>query len=79
MPPAKNRREGPATRRLTHVGTVTGDTIELALDLHQSDSLSYWDALIVASAHIAGCAVLLTEDIGHGQVLAGVRLVNPLA
>lgn len=58
---------------------VTPDTIELALDLHQSHALSYWDALILASAHISGCAVLLTEDMGHGEVLAGVRLLNPFA
>ena len=47
--------------------------------LHQQHALSYWDALIVASAHIAGCAVLLTEDMGTGEVLAGVKLVNPFA
>jgi predicted nucleic acid-binding protein len=25
----------------------------------------------------AGCTVLLTEDLNHGQVLDGVRIVNP--
>ena len=30
-------------------------------------------------ALFAGCAVLLTEDMGTGQVLAGVKLVNPFA
>lgn len=58
---------------------VTPDTIDMALDLHQKHALSYWDALIVASAHIAGCSVLLTEDMGTGEVLAGVKLVNPFA
>jgi len=58
---------------------VTPDTIDLALDLHQKNTLSYWDALIVASAHIAGCSVLLTEDMGNGEILAGVKLVNPFA
>ena len=51
----------------------------MALDLHQKHALSYWDALIVASAHIAGCSVLLTEDMGTGEILAGVKLVNPFA
>ena len=36
-------------------------------------------ALILASAHITGCAVLITEDMGNGEVLAGVKLVNPFA
>jgi predicted nucleic acid-binding protein len=58
---------------------VTPDTIDMALDLHQKHALSYWDALIVASAHIAGCSVLLTEDVGTSEVLAGVKLVNPFA
>jgi predicted nucleic acid-binding protein len=58
---------------------VTPDTIDMALDLHQKHTLSYWDALILASAHISGCAVLLTEDMGTGEVLAGVQLVNPFA
>ena len=61
------------------LAAVTPDTIDMALDLYQKHSLSYWDALIVASAHIAGCAVLLTEDMGTGEVLAGVKLVNPFA
>lgn len=58
---------------------VTPDTIDMALDLHQKHALSYWDALIVASAHISGCSVLITEDMGTGEVLAGVKLINPFA
>ena len=61
------------------LAAVTPDTMELALELHKRHSLSYWDALILASAQIAGCAVLLTEDMGTGEVLAGVQLVNPFA
>jgi predicted nucleic acid-binding protein len=49
------------------------------IGLHQKQALSYWDALIVASAHIAGCSVLLTEDMGTSKVLAGVKLFNPFA
>jgi predicted nucleic acid-binding protein len=58
---------------------MTPDTIDLALDLQQKHALSYWDALIVASAHIAGCSVLLTEDMGTGEILAGVKIVNPFS
>lgn len=75
--PHAHIREQLHCYRQFDLATVTPDTIELALDLHQSHALRYWDALIVASAHIAGCAVLLTEDMGTGQVLAGVKLVNP--
>jgi predicted nucleic acid-binding protein len=61
------------------LSVVTPETMELALELHQRHALSYWNALILASAHIAGCAVLLTEDMEHGELLAGVRLLNPFA
>ena len=77
--PHAHIREQLRCYRQLDLAAVTPETIELALDLHQSHALSYWDALIVASAHIAGCAVLLTEDMGTGQVLAGVKLVNPFA
>jgi predicted nucleic acid-binding protein len=48
-----------------------------AIDLHQLRGLSYWDALVVHMAKQAGCSVLLTEDMHHGQVFDGVRIVNP--
>ena len=63
--------------RQLDIAAVTPDTIDMALDLHEKHALSYWDALIVASAHIAGCSVLITEDMGTGEVLAGVKLINP--
>ena len=48
-----------------------------AIDLHRLRVISYWDALIVRCAKQAGCRVLLTEDLQHGQVIDGVRVVNP--
>jgi predicted nucleic acid-binding protein len=48
-----------------------------AIDLHRLRNLSYWDALIVHTAKQAGCLVVLSEDMQHGQVIDGVRVVNP--
>lgn len=48
-----------------------------AIDLHRLHSLSFSDALIVRAASVAGCGVLLTEDLQHGQVIDGVRIENP--
>lgn len=48
-----------------------------AIDLSRLHSLSFWDALVLQAASVAGCGVLLTEDLQHGQVLAGVRIENP--
>lgn len=56
---------------------IDAGVIEGAWDLQDRFSLSFWDALIVAAAHAAECGHLLTEDLTHGQVLDGVRVVNP--
>jgi predicted nucleic acid-binding protein len=48
-----------------------------AIDLHLLRSISFWDALIVRCAAVAGCASLLSEDLNHGQMIEGVRIVNP--
>jgi predicted nucleic acid-binding protein len=46
--------------------------------LREQLSVSYWDSLIVAAALDAGCAVLYSEDLQHGQMVAGqMTIVNP--
>ena len=39
--------------------------------------LSFWDALIAATAKQASCGYLLTEDLQAGQEIEGVVVVNP--
>jgi predicted nucleic acid-binding protein len=39
--------------------------------------LSFWDSMIVASARLQGCAILLTEDLSHGQDLDGLLVTSP--
>ena len=58
---------------------ITPAIIRIGLDLHQTRSLAFFDAMIVASAQTAGCAVLLSEDLNTGEIMAGVRMVNPFA
>jgi predicted nucleic acid-binding protein len=48
-----------------------------AITLHRTAQLSFWDALIVESAREAGCALLWTEDLNHGQTVRGVEIRNP--
>jgi predicted nucleic acid-binding protein len=57
----------------------TPDLMSGALDLHVLHSLSFYDALIVQAASASGCAVLLSEDMQAGAVIAGVRVENPFA
>jgi predicted nucleic acid-binding protein len=49
-----------------------------AIDLCRLHSLSFWDALVVRSASVAGCGRLLSEDLQDGQTIDGVRIENPL-
>jgi predicted nucleic acid-binding protein len=48
-----------------------------ALEIKAAHRLSYWDAAIVAAARALGCGELVSEDMAHGQTVAGVRIVNP--
>lgn len=45
--------------------------------LQERHRLSFWDALIVQAAIVAGATTLLTEDLSAGQVIDGVQVVNP--
>ena len=49
-----------------------------AIERVRTASISFWDALIVEAALIAGASTLLTEDLQDGQVFDGVlRVENP--
>ena len=52
-------------------------TILAASELHETHSISFWDALVVQSARLAGAGRILTEDLGHGTSVAGIRIENP--
>ena len=52
-------------------------SVDGAWDLQDRYPLSYWDALIVSSAHQQGCAYLLSEDLQHDQQIDAVRVINP--
>src|SRR4051794_26213500 len=50
-----------------------------ALDAVRSHQLSFWDALLWATARRVGVRHLLTGDLQNGRVLDAVRFVNPFA
>lgn len=58
---------------------VSPELIHDAIDCSLLNTLSFWDALIIAAAAAAGCARVYTEDLNAGQALLGVTIVNPLA
>lgn len=56
---------------------TTIDDILPALEIAERYRLQYWDSLIIAVAARGGAEVLLTEDMGDGTIVHGVRLLNP--
>jgi predicted nucleic acid-binding protein len=57
---------------------VNYELIRDSVLLSEESTISFWDALVVNSAARSGADTLLTEDLGDGQVLRGVRVSNPL-
>jgi predicted nucleic acid-binding protein len=55
----------------------TIDTLLAALAIKERYGFSYWDSAVVAAARVAGCSELYTEDLSHGQIVDGVRIINP--
>jgi predicted nucleic acid-binding protein len=53
------------------------DTVLRASEVQERHRLSFWDGLIVAAAAQGGADVLLSEDLNAGQVIEGVRVVDP--
>lgn len=47
------------------------------LDLRTRYGFSFYDSLIVAAALEAGCKVLYSEDLQHGQRIDGVTVMDP--
>jgi len=56
---------------------ITLSLTEKAWAVQDRWGYSFWDSLIVAAAQAQGCALLITEDLSHGQVLDGMRIASP--
>ncbi len=48
-----------------------------ALEIKISTNYSFYDSLILASAIKAECTILYSEDFQAGQIINGVKVVNP--
>jgi predicted nucleic acid-binding protein len=60
-----------------HVVRFATDDVILAIELHRLHRISFWDGLIVQAARSAGAGVLYSEDLQHGSMAGGVKVVNP--
>jgi predicted nucleic acid-binding protein len=57
---------------------TTADTVIRAIDIAALVQISFWEALIVASAEQAEATQIYSEDLNAGQSIAGIKIVNPL-
>jgi predicted nucleic acid-binding protein len=58
---------------------VTPDIIEHGIDVSIVSQQSFWDGLIIAAAEYADCTILLSEDMNDGQLINGVKIINPFS
>lgn len=57
---------------------VNPSLIQTASEIQEQNVLSFWDSLIIAAAQQANAEVMLSEDLNHGQIIAGVEIRNPM-
>jgi predicted nucleic acid-binding protein len=56
---------------------VTAEIQRHAIAITSRHGFRIYDGLVVAAAHAAGCAILLSDDLQHGQRVGGVTITNP--
>lgn len=60
-----------------HPWVIDHATVETAWAVEARYGLSYWDALVVASAQAIGCSHLLSEAMQHEQRIGKLQIINP--
>lgn len=65
--------------RAMRIVSVEYDTVRTAIRLQERHRVSYWDALILAAASLAGCGDVYSEDLNAGQRYGRVVVRDPFA
>jgi predicted nucleic acid-binding protein len=65
--------------RLFAVVAADMSDLNAAVDAVLRHRLSFWDAMLWATARRAGCRMVFSEDLQDGRRLDGVLFVNPFA
>ena len=53
------------------------EDVLVAIQLQRRHQVSFWDAMIIASATQMGCHTVWSEDLNPGQVYGSVRVRSP--
>lgn len=63
-------------RVICSIQAITIDTHDLGLDIAERFGYSLYDSMIVSAALQAGCTLLYSEDMQHGQKIEGRLLIS---
>jgi predicted nucleic acid-binding protein len=77
MPAAQARGWVQSFQSLFAVTAADESDLAVAVIAVEQHGLSFWDAMLWATARRAGCRVLLSEDFQDGRDLGGILFVNP--
>jgi predicted nucleic acid-binding protein len=56
---------------------LDGDTVLTAISLQAAYKTQWFDSVLLASALGAACKVFWSEDMQQGQIIGGMRILNP--
>ncbi len=59
------------------VQEMTLPVLNSALQIRQKYGFSFWDSAVIAAARALGCDRVYTEDLSQGQVVEGLRVIDP--
>ena len=59
------------------VEQVSVPLILKAINISIKNQFSFWDSLILSAAIQSGCIICYSEDLSNGQIIEGVKIVNP--
>ena len=79
--PMSEEQAAQMVDRLTQlpVVPVDADLVLRAIAGSRTWGISVWDALIIRAAEVAGCTVVLSEDLADGATYCSIRVSNPLS
>jgi predicted nucleic acid-binding protein len=75
--PHQARQEIDGFRTAFPVCAADGDDLDRAMRAVEDHRLSFWDAMLWATAKRAGCRMLFSEVLRDGRRLGDVLFVNP--
>ena len=61
------------------VEQVSVPLILKAINISIKNKFSFWDSLILSAAIQSGCIICYSEDLTNGQIVEGVKVINPFA